>query len=220
VRRRTKELRESEHRARSIFEGAKDAILVFGEDLRILNVNAAGEHLWQRAREEFIGHSITQFIENPKGNISDPIGSNIKSGRGEFEAVGIRTDGSKLALSIGLNTVPFGGRDHFVIVVRDVTERNKISEEREKLIKELQNALAKVRTLSGLLPICSSCKKIRDDSGYWKQVEEYLALETDVQFSHGICPDCLERLYPEVARNKRQRLSDALSPKPEQKDQK
>jgi hypothetical protein len=70
-------------------------------------------------------------------------------------------------------------------------------EEREKVIKELQQALAEVKTLSGLLPICASCKKIRDDSGYWNQIEKYFIDHTDVEFSHGLCPDCVKKIYPD-----------------------
>jgi hypothetical protein len=66
------------------------------------------------------------------------------------------------------------------------------------LILELQEAFAKVKTLSGLLPICASCKKIRDDSGYWNRIESYIGKHADVQFSHGICPDCAKKLYPEL----------------------
>jgi CheY-like chemotaxis protein len=70
-------------------------------------------------------------------------------------------------------------------------------EERERLIVELQEALAQVKTLSGLLPICMSCKKIRDDEGYWKQIEFYIQQRSEAKFSHGICPDCKKELYPE-----------------------
>lgn len=69
----------------------------------------------------------------------------------------------------------------------------------EKLIKELKSALDEIKTLSGLLPICSHCKKIRDDSGYWLGVEHYIAARSDAQFSHGICPDCMREFYPKVA---------------------
>jgi PAS domain-containing protein len=82
-------------------------------------------------------------------------------------------------------------------VLRDVTERRNAALERERLIAELQHALAEVKTLSGLLPICANCKKIRDDRGYWTQVESYLEQRTKVAFSHGICPGCMEMLYPE-----------------------
>ena len=71
--------------------------------------------------------------------------------------------------------------------------------EREKLLQDLRDALAKVKTLSGLLPICSSCKMIRDDRGYWTQVERYISAHSEAQFSHGICPACLKTLYPEFA---------------------
>ncbi len=69
----------------------------------------------------------------------------------------------------------------------------------ELLIEELQVALAQVKKLSGLLPICSVCKQIRDDEGYWSQVEEYLTTHTEVRFSHGICPVCIREQYPDLA---------------------
>jgi DNA-binding NtrC family response regulator len=62
--------------------------------------------------------------------------------------------------------------------------------ERNRLVRQLEEALAQVKTLSGLLPICGSCKKVRDDSGYWNQIETYVARHTDASFSHGICPEC------------------------------
>ena len=63
---------------------------------------------------------------------------------------------------------------------------------------ELKNTLAEVKTLKGFIPICASCKKIRDDEGFWGQVESYITQHTDAQFSHGICPDCEWRLYPDL----------------------
>jgi len=82
-------------------------------------------------------------------------------------------------------------------VVKDVTERRLAEVERDKLIIELQEALAKVRHLSGLLPICASCKKIRNDEGFWEQVETYISEHSEVLFSHAICPECGKKLYPE-----------------------
>ena len=85
----------------------------------------------------------------------------------------------------------------------DITERKQAEEEREKLIQELQDALAKVKTLSGLLPICSSCKKIRDDKGYWNQIEAYIRDHSEADFSHSICPECAKELYPELHERRR-----------------
>jgi hypothetical protein len=73
--------------------------------------------------------------------------------------------------------------------------------EKAKLIIELQDALAQVKTLSGLLPICSWCKQIRDDRGYWNQIESYIKEHTEAEFSHGICPACAKKHYPEFFKN-------------------
>ncbi len=62
---------------------------------------------------------------------------------------------------------------------------------------ELQDAMAKIKTLSGFIPICASCKKVRDDSGYWNQLEAYISAHSDAEFSHGLCPECMKRLYPD-----------------------
>ena len=71
--------------------------------------------------------------------------------------------------------------------------------QRDKLVDGLTEALTRVRTLSGLLPICANCKKVRDDSGYWSQIEAYIRARTEAEFTHGICPDCMRSLYPEQA---------------------
>jgi PAS domain S-box-containing protein len=78
----------------------------------------------------------------------------------------------------------------------DISERKRAAQERETLITDLQRALQEVRTLSGMLPICSSCKKIRDDKGYWNNLEMYISEHSEAEFSHGLCPDCAQRLYP------------------------
>jgi PAS domain S-box-containing protein len=83
-------------------------------------------------------------------------------------------------------------------ISHDITERKQAEVERERLVQELQTALAQVKQLKSLLPICSSCKKIRDDEGYWHQVEVYIAQHAGVDFSHGLCPDCKLKLYPPI----------------------
>ena len=85
---------------------------------------------------------------------------------------------------------------------RMLIERRRAEGERERLIIELQDALAEVRTLSGLLPICSGCKKIRDDQGYWNQIEDYISSRSKATFSHGICPECAKKLYPDYYKDK------------------
>ena len=83
---------------------------------------------------------------------------------------------------------------------------------REELIRELQVALAEVKKLSGMLPICSSCKNIRNDEGYWQQIEEYIRDHSEADFTHGICEVCVKKLYPDFYKPFKERMeSDKLS---------
>ena len=81
----------------------------------------------------------------------------------------------------------------------NITELIRYGREREKLITDLNQALSKVKKLSGLLPICAHCKKIRDDKGYWNQIESYLHKHSDAELSHGICPECAEKFYSDMS---------------------
>jgi CheY-like chemotaxis protein len=80
--------------------------------------------------------------------------------------------------------------------------KHRAAREREALIGQLEHALLQVKKLSGLLPICASCKRIRDDQGGWQQIEDYIAAHSEADFSHGICPQCARRLYPDIHINK------------------
>ena len=86
--------------------------------------------------------------------------------------------------------------DSFAVgIIWDITKRKRIEGERERLIHELQDALANIKRLRGLLPICASCKKIRDDKGYWNDLEAYILEHSEAEFTHGFCPDCMKKLY-------------------------
>ena len=87
-------------------------------------------------------------------------------------------------------------------IAYDITERKKIEDERTKMIEQLNDTLSKVKTLSGLLPICASCKKIRDDKGYWQKLETFVHEHSNAEFSHSMCPECMEKLYPDFSKHK------------------
>lgn len=99
--------------------------------------------------------------------------------------------------------VPFigahGKPTQYVSIRAEITDRKRMEEDRERVIEKLRQALAEVNTLSGLLPICMVCKKIRDDRGYWDQIEAYISKHTQVQFTHGCCPTCKEEMVRELA---------------------
>jgi DNA-binding response OmpR family regulator len=108
---------------------------------------------------------------------------------------------AKQAVGMGAADYLFKGDMHGPLLFRSIQyaiQRKKHEVERERLISELQAALAEVKRLSGFLPICASCKSIRNDKGYWLELERYMAENTEIIFSHGICPACMQKLYPEI----------------------
>jgi PAS domain S-box-containing protein len=100
--------------------------------------------------------------------------------------------------------VTIGNEPCILSSIHDISERKLAEEERERLISEREKVIAEIKTLSGLLPICASCKKIRDDKGYWNRIESYIEKHSAAEFSHGICPDCMKKLYPEFDKDSEQ----------------
>jgi len=90
-----------------------------------------------------------------------------------------------------------------VETLQDITVLKLMEEEKERLNVELTEALNQIKTLSGLIPICAACKKIRDDKGYWNQIESYLEEHSDAVFSHGLCPECFQEYFPEAAKERK-----------------
>jgi hypothetical protein len=103
---------------------------------------------------------------------------------------------------VGLAGLFFGAAD----LDRHFQARRRAENERERLIAELQKAMANVKTLTGLIPICASCKKVRTDEGYWTQLETFLEQHSHAEFSHGLCVDCMRKLYPDIAAQVEARL--------------
>lgn len=114
----------------------------------------------------------------------------------------VRLEGARAGrwLDVRASAVPdrWGDLAGRFVVLRDITMAKRMEEEREALIAKLRAAVATVRTLEELLPICANCRKVRDDQGYWGQIEDYLRERGGVEFTHGICPDCMARLYGEL----------------------
>lgn len=143
------------------------------------------------------------------GEIRGGISVTVPMSRFVSPGANLRLGLAHLALwLIGMTGLTFGARN----LQRHSQARQQAEAERERLILELQDALASVKTLRGLIPICASCKKIRDDQGYWTQLETYLAKHSDAEFSHGLCLDCIRKLYPEISGEVEARLAQPKSP--------
>jgi PAS domain S-box-containing protein len=192
-------LRESEERYRTLFEQANDAIFVNTEDDVILDVNRRACELLGYTRKELL-QMKTFELQAPE--VREPGGNVIKHeleryGGQPFETVDLHRDGTRIPVEVSTSYIA-GKESRLALgIVRDIRERKRAEEERERLISELQEALAKIKTLRGLIPICASCKKVRDDQGYWQQVEVYIRDHSEAEFSHGLCPDCARQLYPD-----------------------
>ncbi len=105
---------------------------------------------------------------------------------------------AKVTEPFGYLLKPFEQR-HLKTTIEMALYKGRMERERARLVTELQDALAKVQTLSGLLPICAWCKSVRDDEGYWSAVETYVQKFSEARFSHSVCPDCLDIHFPEVS---------------------
>jgi PAS domain S-box-containing protein len=90
------------------------------------------------------------------------------------------------------------GEEVLYSIIHDISERKTHEQNRDQLIAKLEHALAEIKTLRGILPICASCKNIRDGAGNWTKIEAYICQHSEVDFTHGICPDCLSQLYPDL----------------------
>jgi len=148
-----------------------------------------------RSREELLQLGTTQNISRTLTENHGVFAAHDIPISGSFSW--IRPDGKDNVIEYTAVPINVLGKTITIGIDRDITERKQIEEERERLIKELQDALADVKTLSGLVPICANCKQIRDDKGFWMQVESYIQERSQARFSHGICPDCMKKLYPE-----------------------
>lgn len=181
-----------------LFQNGLDGLLLTAPDGSVLDANHAACKILGRTREEILCEGRQGLVDNSDPRLSVLISERQRTGRAHGELRARRKDGTLFPIEI--SSVVFQGphgESRTCLIIRDITERKATETEREQLIKELQEALANVKTLSGLLPICASCRKIRDQKGEWHNLEVYIRQHTECDFSHGICPDCRQMLYPE-----------------------
>lgn len=193
-------LKESEEKYNQFFRTSRDCVFITSKSGGWIDLNDAAVELFgYSSQEELRQVKIPDTYVNQEERLKH---MSVIAERGytkEFPVDLRRKDGSVRHTLI--TSVPRYDAENNVIgfqgTIRDITDRKRVEEEREKLIAELQQALSEIKTLSGMLPICSSCKKIRDDKGYWNQIESYIMHHSKAEFSHSICPECAKKLYPE-----------------------
>ncbi len=202
-------LRCNEEKFRSLFMGSGEGIVLYDNYWRIIGWNRAMERITGRAEQDFISkYAWDMAYEFLPADMKKPAMLDMLKAQhatflshqdfavGEFNI--FVEDGASRTISYTTFKIPAGAEFMYGSILRDITDRKMVEAEREHLIAELTDALAQIKTLKGLLPICSSCKKIRDDMGYWNTLELYIMEHTDAEFTHGICPDCIRKFFPEA----------------------
>lgn len=186
---------------RVLLEHTRDFIYRHDTQGIITYVSPAVEKITGFSQEEWRAHYSKHYTENEVNRTGiDRTNEMLRSGKeGPPYRVEVKhKNGSTVWLEV--NKQPYlvnNAVAGFIGVARDITKRVIMEEERENLIAELQDALVSIKTLKGMLPICASCKKIRDDKGYWQQIEAYISDRSDAEFSHCLCPECAKKLYPD-----------------------
>lgn len=194
-----KALKQSEERLKALFKGGPIVTLIWqvkNGDFDLVDFNDEAERTGGPKIRQFLGSPASGFFRDTPELVEGLRQCREKKAVVQHE-LKYRARTSSRVYDARV-TFGFVAPDIVILHMEDITERKKAEEERENLISELQKALAEVRALSGLLPICSNCKKIRDDQGYWQQLEEYIQGHSEAQFTHGICPECAKKLYPDL----------------------
>ncbi len=199
------EFREKKEQIEATLDALPDLLFELDCQGRILEFHSASKELLYASPEEFMDKAVNEILpEEPAAIIMSAIKRAAEKGRdfGAIYSLDIAMSVKWFELSITAKKDPKVANGRFIVLIRDITRRKQAEMEKENLILELKKAMSKIKTLSGLLPICSSCKKIRDDKGYWNQLEAYISSHSEADFSHSICPECEKKLYPEIYKDK------------------
>lgn len=188
-------LRESRERYRNLVDNVQDLLCELDQEGWYLHVSQNYAAVLGHAPEDLLGRNAFELV-HPDDLAATTALFTSPDGQGQTVFRYRHQNGEWRWLeSTGKAYTTAEGESRVVVISRDVTDRKIGEEERESHIILLQHALDNIKTLRGLLPICSHCKKIRDDQGQWHTVETYVKDRTEADFSHGICPDCLNKHY-------------------------
>lgn len=215
-------LRHSQLRFQVLFDALPVGAMIYNHN-RILVANKTLAEMFDYPLQEMIGIQPALIIDaDSRGEMMRHQAAHDEEA---YRVTGLRRDGGNFPIEVISRNIDYEGQPMRVMVMRDLTDhliaRQRLEQMNELLearvearttalnrsIKELRLALENVKTLSGLLPICGSCKRIRDDDGYWSQVEDYISAHSTAEFSHSLCPECLSKLRDEIS-HRHQRPDD------------
>jgi PAS domain S-box-containing protein len=184
---------------RSLFENNHSIMLLIDPgDGDIMDANLAACNYYGYSRDEMTSMKITDINTLSPEEVHEEMRNAKLEKRNCFNFRHRLADGRIRDVEVFSGPVFINNEKLLYSIIHDISDRKKIEEEKEQLIEKLTKALDEIKTLKGILPICSSCKKIRDDKGYWQQIEAYIRQHSGAEFTHGICPACARKLYPDL----------------------
>ena len=193
----TKELLVTKKHLEVMFDNMSEGIIELTTEARIVYINPAAISILGQTEEKLIASDFVElFSDVDRKLVNELLGREGYITWRSTEDSPVILNGRQISMNI--QTAKEGEHKAFIVILHDITKRKKAEEERKKVVFELQNALAKIKTLRGLIPICANCKKIRNDEGYWQQVEIYVKDHSEAEFTHSVCPECMKKLYPEL----------------------
>jgi len=189
--------------AEGIIETVHESLVVLDDGMRVVSANKTFYDTFKAVRQETEGRLIYELgnrqwdIPRLRQFLDDALPGDVVlkdyALSYDFPAIGAKT----MLLNAKRIMQPDGRPRLILLAIEDITERKALEDDKTRLLAELQASLDNVKLLGGLLPICASCKMIRDDKGYWQQVETYIREHSEADFTHSICPDCIKNLYPD-----------------------
>lgn len=197
-------LRKSENHYRLLLDESMDPTFSFYPDGTYRYVNKAFAKGANKPLDEIIGNKIWDVFEKDEADKRFTVVKKVFA-EGKTKEVEVKVplpSGDTYYLTTVKPIINDDGTVETVICTsKNITLRKIAEDELKEKNEKLLKALEEIKTLSGLLPICASCKNIRDDKGYWNQIESYIREHTDAEFSHSICPECAKKLYPDLDLN-------------------
>jgi PAS domain S-box-containing protein len=192
-------LKENYDRFVNMFE-YHDAImlLIEPETGSIINANKSTSEFYGYSKQELCSMNISQINILSAEQIKIERENALSNNRNYFIFSHKLANDEIRTVEVHSSPIKYQNKLILFSIIHDITERKQLEQEKDHLIDELKQALAKVKKLEGLLPICSYCKNIRDDKGYWQKIEKYIHERSDTQFSHSICPDCAKKYFPDL----------------------
>jgi hypothetical protein len=196
---RHKKIQEQRAQNESIFNNVIP-ICVTGLNHEIKKANKAYWHTWGKT-----GHRTIKCYEHRPGKYCHTeycAVARVANGDKKYTCESLKQDNDENKCFLVTATPYLNAEGRMVGVIetfQDITAQKNLQHENEKLINDLQETLEKVKLLSGILPICASCKQIKTNQGVWRRVEDFIATHSEATFSHGICPDCTKKLYPHLS---------------------